>query len=140
MYIRAHDIISVGTDPSQWSRPDFPEVGGPPSAPDHVKYVTKRVRIDTTYPEILDLFLFRVTEGRAELVPTLFAGNPLLDTLGLNGVLITDEGFTFLSDPELLNMYLGYGVYDPESGLRNASFSMSEASFSSDYATYQRTL
>jgi hypothetical protein len=98
------------------------------------------LRVDTTYPEILDLALLRVVDGVTEIVPVLYAGSPLLGQLDLNGVLSPGEGFTFLADPDLQNMQLYYGLYDPESGILTAKYLLTETTFDADYATYQRTL
>lgn len=138
--VRAHDIVAVGISMSQWTLPGWPEVGGFTISSDHTAQLARRVRIDTSPPNILDVFVFRYSEGHDERVPVLYGGDPRLSTLQLSAVLQPGEGFTFLADPDLLNMRLAYGAYDAESGLRLTRFEMREVSFKAAFSTYQRTL
>lgn len=138
--VRAHDVVAVGLSSSNWDLPGWPESGGLSGTTDHTAILSQLLRIDTTPPEILDLFLIHYSDGIMDRLPVLYANNPSLTSLGLYGVLQAGQGFTFLSDANLLNMRVSYGLYDEESGLRSTTFTLTETSFAINYALYQRTL
>ncbi len=138
--MRAHDIIAVGTTSSDWTLPGWPEYGGLTVTSAHTGQQARTVRIDTTPPTILDLFLLRTAENRVERLPVLRAGSPLLTQLGLNAIMGPNEGFAFLGDENLQKMNIVYGMYDGESGLKVATFSMTEVTFAAGFQTWQRTL
>ena len=135
--VRAHDIIGVGTDSNLWGKANWPENGGPTVTSSHTAVITQTVRIDTTPPIVLDLYLFNIAEGRTERLPVIWPGSPLLTSLSIN---TGSNPFSFVSDPNLQNLNIVYGLYDGESGLNFATFKMTETSFTQGISNYQRTL
>jgi hypothetical protein len=140
VFVRAHDVAAVGTYTNRWETPGWPEAGGLFFSNEHTKELTQLVRIDLSPPEIFDLYIIKTCDGRDERVPVIMGGDALLEELRLNSVVSVGEGFTFVSDPNLANMRVGYGLYDKESGLRYVRYAFREATFAPDFSTYERTL
>ncbi len=133
--VRAHDLIGVGTDDSQWARPNWPAGGGPPITDAHTATVWQLVRVDTTPPQVNELALFRDVDGFVERLPVLTDAR-VIGQLRLAAAVL-GLGYSFVDSEDLAEMRLLYGLYDAESGLRQLNFVLTETSLTD--SSYNRT-
>lgn len=134
--VRAHDIVAVNTNQDQWSSPNWPSLS---STNDHTKSVDATIRIDTSGPEVQQLYLVRKRDGFYDKVDILPSNSRLLSSLAIQ-LYTPGIGVAFIDQHNMDELQFVFAAYDPESSLRKFTVDVTEVSFGQDFASPIRTL